>query len=116
MFHGWPIEKSQCLKLLKQLLGLYENKDKWIYWPIAVDDNGIEVKPNNPKAVKYSLIGACELFTAEYKEPENEFIDCATREFLNDLSNDNLIHGKCDYDEEMDLIKMAIKELEKEND
>jgi len=117
MFYGWDtVEKEQSLALLKKLEALFSDSEKWIYWPIATTSDDIEVAPTDPKATKFSLMGACELFTKQdYESPQSEFVDCATREYLNSLSNDDILHGKTNYDDEMLLIKMAIGELSKDD-
>lgn len=115
MFQGWEkVDKAQVLSLLKQLEELFKEKEKWIDWPLSEDEKGIDIKPDDPKAAKFNLMGASELFTSkEYEKPLCDFIDCATREYLNELSGEDLIHGRLDYEHEMLLLRMAIEELEK---
>lgn len=116
MFYDWKeVEEAHVLHLLIQLQELFSNQENWIYWPKAQDTNGLEVRPTDSKAVKFCLMGACEHFCEkDHAKPLADYIDCATREFLNDLSSNNeLLHGKCDYAEEMALISIAIEELSK---
>lgn len=115
MFQDWrDVSDKQVLRILKKLEELFTNEEAWIYWPLAQDKYGNEVKPTDPTAAKFSLMGASELYTTElYNKPLCDFIDCALRDYLNELSGDDLIHGRCDWKDEMLLIKMGIGELEK---
>jgi len=115
MFHGWKdVDQEQVLHILKKLNALFTNQSRWLFWPLAENDTGNEVKPTDPSATKFSLMGASELFTTqEYEKPLCDFVDCALREYLNDLSGDDIVLGKSNYDIEILVIKMAIEELEK---
>ena len=114
MFQGWrDVEQEQVLHVLKKLKELFADKDKWIDWPLAEDETGLEVKPDNPKAVKFCLMGASELFTKQqYEKPLCDYIECAVRDYLNELTNNDLILGKLDYDGEMLALNMGIEELD----
>lgn len=116
MFYGWEkVERSQVLWLLIKVRLLFCIPTNWIFWPIAVDSNGNEIDPRNEYAVKWSLMGACDLYSDKFEKPLSDFVSCATREYLNDLSEDDLIHGRLSYDEEFALINLAIDDLEKED-
>ena len=114
MFHEWSsVNPDQALSLLKALQEFFNKEEKWIEWPLAMNDKDIEVKSNDPTATKFSLLGACELITrSAHKQPLADCVDCATREFLDDLSGGELIKGKMSYAQEMELIIEGIKELE----
>ena len=116
MFHQWrDPEPQHILKLLKQLQSLFSDPNKWISWPLAENYKGEEVKPSDPTAARYCLMGACQLFTeTDYTLPLAWFVDCATREYLNDLSGDAIIHNKTTYEDEVRLINEAIEDIQKE--
>lgn len=113
MFMQWEyVEKTQVLKLLVQLRDFYADENNWIFWPLATDGYGVEVKPTDPKASKWALMGACDLLLdRDYVQPLADCINCATREYLNELSNDDLLHGKCQWKDEFALINKGIEEL-----
>lgn len=115
MFHNWQdVSKNQVLLILKKLEELFSDKDTWLFWPLAENNMGLEVKPTDPTATKFSLMGASELFTTQlYQKPLADYVDCALREYLNDLSGDDLIRGKCEWKDELLLIKMGVEELSK---
>lgn len=115
MFFGWEhVERSQVLNLLIQVRDLFTTPAKWLFWPLAANANDKEVDPLSDQATKWSLMGACDKFTSVYSSPLAGCVSCATREYLNDLTSDDLIHGKLDYQKEIDLLNLAIEELEKE--
>lgn len=116
MFYGWEsVQKEQVQLLLSQLIELFSSPDNWIFWPIATNADGFEVEPTSKDAVKWSLMGACEFFTSQhYPEPMSGIISSATREYLNDLSGDDLIHGLLSYEKEMSLLLEAVKDLKEE--
>ncbi len=117
MFLNWEyVEPSFVLRLLQQLQQFFIDPKCWLYWPLAEDGYGHEISPFNPKAMKFCLQGACDYLCAqEYVQPLADCINCATREYLDELSGSDLIHGKCDYETEMALITMAISELIKDS-
>lgn len=118
MFYGWQevtiSHVAGCLEFTCQLLS---DPNKWVYWPIAIDSTGAEIEPTSDKATKWSLIGATEKYAFEnYERPLADCIACATREFLNDLTeNSELLHGKLQYQEEINLLRLAIEEIQNEN-
>lgn len=116
MFYGWQfVEPEFALRLLLQLEQLFSDPQKWISWPIATNERDEEVKPLDPSATKFSLMGATEkLAHNDYVWPLSGCVDCAVREYLNDLSGDAIIQNKTNYADEMNLIKAAIEELQKE--
>lgn len=115
MFLDWKdIEKEQVLLLLKEVHGLFSNQANWIDWPIAVDSRSLEVSPDSDKAARWSLMGATEKFAGlRYPKPFCDFLAVASREFLNDLSDDKLIRGEFSYEDEVSIIELGIEELEK---
>lgn len=117
MFQSWKnVEEQQVLYVIKNLKTLFADKNTWIDWPIAVDLNGNEVSPLSLKATKWSLIGASTKIAAEkYNPPLSDYVDCATREFLLDLSDDNSIGKLVPYDDEYALICLGYEYLTKEN-
>lgn len=117
MFLNWEyVEVAHIINLLQQLQQFYIDPNRWCDWPLASDDKGIALSPLDPKATKFCLQGACDYLCAqEYVQPLADCVNCATREYLDELSGSDLIHGKCDYETEMELIAMAISELTKES-
>lgn len=115
MFQNWEqVNKEQVLNILKKLDDLFEDPNKWIFYPNAIDENDNEVKTIDPKAIRYSLYGASEMFSIkEHPKPLCDFVDCALREYLNELSSDDLVIGKCEYEDERLLIRMGIEDLSK---
>jgi|SRR5579885_723514 len=115
MFQNWQdVNKDQVLNILKKLDDLFVDPNKWIFYPNAIDEKGNEVKTTDPKAVKFSLYGASEMFAIQaHSKPLCDFVDCALREYLNELSSDDLVLGKCEYEDERLLIRMGIEELSK---
>lgn len=114
MFHDWEsVYKEQVLELLYDLKALFAKPGHWIYWPIAVDKTNLEVKPDSELAVKWSFLGACSKLTlAKYADPQASFINCATRDYLNSLCHEKLVKGLLTYEEEIELIELAILDLE----
>lgn len=115
MFQGWEqVEKYQVIDLLHKLHGLFSKSECWTYYPPAVDAFGNEVQATDSAAVKWSLLGACDyLLASNYQEPLRSFVSCAARDFLNDISDDSLVHGKLDYEQEYSLIALGIEDLER---
>ena len=115
-FHGWEkVNLEQALDLLKNVQELFTDEKKWIYWPIAQNDKSIEVQSIDPSATQFCLMGALESITQKkYEQPLASYIECATFEYLDDLSGNELMKGKFSYKEEVTLIAEAIKELEKD--
>lgn len=112
-FHGWEqVERAHALVVLKRLQELFSKQERWIEWPLAEDKDGEEVKPSDPTATKFCLLGACELFAARnHSKPLSDFVECAVYEYLDDLSGGEIIKGKTGYAEEFAMIVMATKEL-----
>lgn len=115
MFFGWEsVDRKHVLDLLLQVRELFASPDNWLFWPLATNANDQEVDPLSDQATKWSLMGACDKFTSSYSGPLAGCISCAAREYLNDLTSDDLIHGKLDYSKELEVLLLAIEELEKE--
>lgn len=117
MFLGWEqVTREQVLKNLHSLRELFSIETNWITWPLAENLSGVEADPSSPEAIRWCLAGASEKLTKQsYPAPLSDFIDCATRDYLNDLSDENLIKGNLTYQDEFALICLAIDDLEKEN-
>ena len=115
MFLDWKdVELSHVIDLLRLLQALYSDEENWIDWPIAVDSNGLEVLPDDPTAIKWCMIGATEKLAAlNHEKPLCDFVAVATREYLNDMSDDKLIKGSTSYEDEITLIQLALEDLTK---
>lgn len=113
MFQNWKeVEKEHVLYLLEQLKELFTNKNNWIDWPEAVDTHGNTIDPLDPNAKKWNLLGASMKIASEkYKYPLAHFIDCAARDFLYELSDDNVIGKLLSYDDEFALICLGLEYL-----
>lgn len=111
MFYGWEkVDKNDVANLLQGLKQLFISPDTWNYWPAAIDSLENEVSPLSADAMKWSLLGACELLCHQkYDEPMASFVSCATREYLNDISDEKLIHGGFNYEDEVALIDLGIE-------
>lgn len=116
MFYNWEkVEREQVLTVLRSLKALFSDPLNWIYWPTAVDSNDLPVEPTNDQAIKWSLMGATDMLShLHYDKSIAQFIDCAAREYLNDISDDELIHGRLSYLEEISLIDLGIEDLTNE--
>ena len=113
MFLDWKyVEMEQVLTLLLKMKE-FINKDNWIDYPFAVDSHQLMVEPDSPRAVKWSLAGASELLSAQDNpKPLCDYVAVATREYLNDLSDDKLLRETMSYDDEVALIELAIEDLQ----
>jgi hypothetical protein len=116
MFNDWrDVSKEQVLEVLAGLKELFADQKKWIEWPEAVDEHGTEVDPLDEKAVAFSLMGASfKLAASKHKTPLANFIDCATRNFLADLSGESSTVIMLSYQEEYTLICMGLELLAEE--
>ena len=115
MFYNWrDVNREDVVYLLEKLKSFFADESNWVFWPIAVDDNNIEVDPMVPNARRWSLMGASQKFSTEkFGLPLANYVDCATRDFLNDLSDDLLIKG-LSYQDEYALICLGHEFLLKE--
>ncbi len=115
MFLDWKdVEQSHVVGLLSLLQELFSDEEKWVDWPIAVDSHGLEVSPLDTTATRWSMIGATEKLAGLLCEkPLCDFVAVATREYLNDLSDDKLIKGSTSYEDEITLIQLALEDLTK---
>jgi hypothetical protein len=112
-FFGWnDIYPSQVLILLKRTRELFVRPERWIYFPFALDANGNEVIPTDAAAVQWALTGALDKFAQG--SPAPDFLSCAARDFLNDISGGQLVRGKLTYEDELILLDLAIEHLTKE--
>lgn len=117
MFLGWEqVTREQVITNLRSLKDLFSIESNWITWPEAENASGKETNPSSPDAVRWCLSGASEKITRlSFPIPLCDFIDCATREYINDLSDETFIKGILSYQDEFALICLALDELEKEN-
>ena len=115
MFQNWKdVEAKQVLQILKDIKSLFEDKSKWITWPLAETSFGTEANPQSEVAVKWSLMGAIEKFAfIKFEAPLHHFVDNATRDYLNNLAGDKLWKTSTSYEDEVALIALAIEDLEK---
>lgn len=113
-FQGWQdVNNKAALYLLTELHELFSDPSKWISWPLAINAAGEEVNPRSPDAVAWSLMGAStKLAQATYPLPIADFIDCAVRDFLNEISDNKLFGKMLSYDDEYALICLALEHLE----
>ena len=112
-FFGWnDIYPSQVLVILKQVRDLFSKPERWNYFPFAVNALENEVIPTDPAAVKWSLTGAIEKFATG--SPYPDYLACAARDFLNDISNGHFFRAKLSYEDEMILLDLGIEHLTKE--
>ncbi len=113
MFGDWKsVEPEFVITLLKSVKLLFSTPDTWVDWPIAVDDRGFEVEPSSPKAERWSLIGATEMLAAlDHAKPLCDYVAVATREYLNELSDEKLIKGNFSYEDEVAIVELALEEL-----
>ena len=105
MFYEWArVEREDVILLLSAVKKLFADPDKWVFWPRAENSNGQEVSPHSDDAVRWCLLGAAERCAETlFDKPICDFVECAMRDFLNDLSDDKLSHGMT-YDDEYALI------------
>jgi hypothetical protein len=115
VFHGWQyVEQEQVLWLLRELKDFFADPSKWVYHPQAVDQFGLETNPIALAASKWSLMGAGQKLAEEkYGAELARYIDCAAREYLNDLVDGKLIKGMT-YDDEYALLCLGLEQLERE--
>ncbi len=110
-FQDWLfVEKEDIIQLLNQILA-HSIKENWIDFPNAVDNCGLIVPFNSERAVKYSLTGLSEKLSEEFFQDRGRYVDVAAREYLNELSDEKLIHNLLSYEEEIELIKTALEIL-----
>jgi hypothetical protein len=111
-FFDWrDVEPPQVLELLKQVRQFFNTPECWVYFPFAVNASGKEVAPIDPLAIKWSLSGALDKFA--HGLPHADFLVCAARDFLNDISGGQLFRGKLGYDDELILLDLGIEHLSK---
>lgn len=112
---GWEtVEKAHVVALLGSLKELFADPAKWVFWPKAEDKSGLAVDPTSDQAVKWCLLGAGEKLAAGlFAPPLDQYVECATRDVLNEMSDGKLIHGMS-YDDEYALICLAHEDLTKE--
>jgi hypothetical protein len=113
MFRDWEqVDQDQVLYVLLNVRQLFSNSNTWVYFPSAINAVDLEVLPEEASAVKWNLMGATELYANQaYPKPLADFIAVATREYLNDLSEDLYFKGKLQYHDEFALIELGIEEI-----
>jgi hypothetical protein len=112
---GWDaVEKQHVIDILLALKDFFSDKERWTDFPPAEDKNGVVVDPSSDQAVRWSLMGAGEkLGVPLFGLPLANYVECATRELLDDLTDGKHAHGMS-YDDEYALICLAIEDLTKE--
>jgi hypothetical protein len=115
MFLDWQdVNAVDVQKILKAVKNHLSNQNVWIDYGIAFNKIGMPVLSNDSSAVKFSLIGCIEYHSAIlYDKPLSDFIDCATRDFLSDLSDHKVWKEFMSYYDEISLLKLAIQEIKK---
>lgn len=117
MFYSWrDVEKEHVIYVLEKVKKLFSDQSNWIDWPVAINAAETNIDPCSPDAKKWNLMGALVKFGVEkYSQPLADYIDCATREFLNDLSDESLIKGNLNYEDEYALICLGLEYISKED-
>lgn len=104
-FYNWKfVDTYHVIVLLEQLKELYSDPSKWIASPMAINSQLKPVEINSPEAVAWSSLGACDKIANEHYPSIANYVSCAAREFLDDLSDNRLFKRKLSYKEEYDLI------------
>jgi hypothetical protein len=111
-FFDWKdVEQEHVLQLLGAMRKLYADPDKWLLWPRAENESGQVVSPCSLSAAKWSLLGAGEMCAAAiFIHPLCDYVECAMRDLLDDLSDGKAIHGM-KYEDEYALICLAYEHL-----
>lgn len=111
-FYKWKfVNKDQVIKVLEELKQLYSDPSKWVSYPLAININNQKIDIFNIEAVAWSSLGATTLISNKLFPSVGEYVCCATREFLDDLSNHKLFKQKLSYQEEYDLICSGLEFL-----
>ena len=115
--YGWDtVEKQHVVDLLTALKEFFSDKDKWIYWPRGEDKTGKEVEPSSEDAVMWCLSGAGQVLASKmFDVPLCDYVECATREVLDEMSDGKHAHGMT-YDDEYALICLVLEQLTKEEE
>jgi hypothetical protein len=115
-FHDWEqVSKEQVFFVLGELKTLFSDRETWIDWPEALDEHGITVEPLDEYARKFSLSGASfKIAASKYPSPLSNFVDCAVRDYLSDMTNEGLIGKLLSYEDEYALICLGYESLMKE--
>jgi hypothetical protein len=113
MVFGWKdVKRQEVLDLLAGVKDLFADKDKWLLVPKAEDKNKQSTDPLNDQAVRWNLLGAGEKVAAGlFAMPHANYVECASRELLDRLSDGKAIHGMS-WDDEYALICLAHEWLE----
>ncbi len=113
MFQEWKdVDEEQVLFVLKEIHTLFSNPNNWIEWPLAINEKGIEVLPSSADAKKWSLMGASIKYaSSNYPSPLSDYIDCALRDFLNEISDDARLKSFLSYDDEFAIISLGLEKL-----
>lgn len=114
MFAWETVSKQNVIDLLSALKKFYADASRWIDYPRAEDINGKEIDPHSDLAVRWCLMGAGEkLGLPLFGSPLSDYVECATRELLDELSDGKHAHGMS-YGDEYALICLAHEHLTKE--
>ena len=112
-FYGWKhVEQEHVAILLGAVKKVFADPNKRLLWPRAENESGQEISPFSTEASKWSLLGAGEMCaTAIFSNPLDRYVECAMRDFLDDISDGKSIHGMT-YEDEFALISLGHELLE----
>jgi hypothetical protein len=115
MFLDWQhVNAADVQKILKAVKNHLSNKNTWTDYGIAFNKNGTPVLSNDKNAVIFSLMGCIEYHSRRlYAKPLSDFVDCATRDFLSNLSDHKAWKEFMSYYDELSLLRLAINEIQK---
>lgn len=117
MFYGWrDVESEHVIQLLGSVRKMFSDPSAWIAHPRAEDASGNEVSPHSSTAVKWSLLGAGERCAETiFADPLCNYVECAMREYLDDISSGKAIHTT-NYEDEYNLICLGYDFLQGERE
>ena len=115
MFLDWQdVNAADVNKILKAVKNHLSNENAWTDYGIAFNKIGMPVLSNDTNAVRFSLIGCIEYHSSRlYDKPLSDFVDCATREFLSNLSDHKAWKEFMSHYEELSLLRLALDEIKK---
>ncbi len=94
---------------------LFADPDQWIVFPRAEDASGLSVPPGSSQAVRWCMLGAGERCAeAIFDKPLSDYVECAMREFLDDISDGKFEKGMS-YDDEYALVCLGYEFLKGDN-
>ena len=116
MFLDWKdVDTEDVLLTLISCKEHLENQSVWIDYGLAFNKFELPVPSNSKDAVKFSLMGSIEKSAQTlWDKPKSNYVDCATREYLMNLSDSLIWKSTFSYDYELKLIEDAIESLTNE--